>query len=81
MKPASGIFAKQLLATRKYVLLQSLKVLSRDCNFENTEDAVYCDECIRDSYGSGPTGSEINFIFCYLQLENVYLKTHWPNCK
>lgn len=76
MKPANGIFARQLLATRKYVFLQSLKVLNRDCNFENIEDAVYCDECIRDSFGSGLTGSEINFIFCYLQLENVYLKTH-----
>lgn len=76
MKPANGIFARQLLAIRKYVFLQSLKVLSRDCNFENIEDAVYCDECIRDLFGSGLTGSEINFIFCYLQLENVYLKTH-----
>ena len=60
VKPANEIFARHLLATRKQQpnetldeLLQSLKILSRDCNFRNIEAAVYRDEYIRDSFISG----------------------------
>ena len=60
VKPANEIFARHLLATRKQQpnetldeFLQSLKILSRDCNFRNVEAAVYRDEYIRDSFISG----------------------------
>ena len=60
MKPANEIFARHLLATRKQQsnetldeFLQSLKILSRDCNFKNVDAVIYRNECIRNSFISG----------------------------
>ena len=55
VKPANEIFARHLLATRKQQpnetdeFLQSLEILSRDCNFKNIDAITYLDEFICDS--------------------------------
>ena len=75
MKPANEIFARHLLATRKQQsnetldeFLQSLKILSRDCNFKNVDAVIYHDECVY----------MIHLYPGLLQtlLDNVYLKIH-----
>ena len=60
VKPANDIFSRHLLATRKQQpnekldeFLQSLKILSRDCNFKNVDAVIYRNECIRNSFISG----------------------------
>ena len=66
MKRANEIFARHLLATRKQQpnetldeFLQSLKILSRDCNFKNVDAVIYHDECICDSFISGLASNTI----------------------
>ena len=55
VKPSNEIFARHLLATRKQQpnetdeFLQSLEILSRDCNFKNIDAITYLDEFICDS--------------------------------
>ena len=60
VKPRNEIFARHLLSTRKQAVsetldeyLQSLKTLSKDCNFKNVTAAEYCEESIRDAFIAG----------------------------
>ena len=57
VKPANEVFTRHLLAMRKQQpnrtldeFLQSLKILSRDCNFKIVDTVIYHDECIHDSF-------------------------------
>ena len=60
VKPKNEVFARHLLATRRQkagetldTYLQSLKVLSKDCNFKPVTALKYCEESIRDAFISG----------------------------
>lgn len=60
MKPKSEIFARHLLATRKQLVtesidqyVQSLKLLSKDCNFRDVTSEENKNEYIRDSFING----------------------------
>ena len=60
IKPTNEVFARHLLATRRRQsgetineFLQSLKTLSKYCNFQNVTAAVYRDEAVRDAFITG----------------------------
>ena len=79
MKPASEIFARHLLPTRKQQpnetldeFLQSFKILSRDCNFKNVDVVTCRDECIRDSFISRLASNTIR----QRLLENTSTRKH-----
>ena len=52
--------------------MQLFIILSRDCKFKNVEAAVYRNECIHNPLISGLISTPLN---------NIYLKTHQPNCR
>lgn len=60
VKPRNEIFARHILATRCQQphetldeFLQSLKTLSKDCNFQSVTASKYCEESIRDAFITG----------------------------
>ena len=60
VKPRSEIFARHILATRCQQpnetldeFLQSLKTLSKDCNFQSVTTSKYREESIRDAFITG----------------------------
>jgi hypothetical protein len=66
VKPKNEIFARHLLATRRQEFgesldqfLQSLKQLSKDCNFKAATAEEYRDSSIRDSFISGLQSNHI----------------------
>ena len=60
VKPRNEIFARHILATRCQQphetldeFLQTLKTLSKDCNFQSVTASKYCEESIRDAFITG----------------------------
>ena len=60
VKPRNEIFARHLLVTRCQQphetldeFLQSLKTLSKNCNFQSVTASKYCEESIRDAFITG----------------------------
>jgi hypothetical protein len=60
IKPKNEIFARHLLATRRQQTgesldeyLQTLKTLSKDCNFQPVTASQHCEESIRDAFING----------------------------
>lgn len=60
VKPRNEIFARHILATRCQQphktldeILQSLKTLSKDCNFQSVTASKYREESIRDAFITG----------------------------
>ena len=66
VKPKNNIYARHLLVSRKQApsetvseYLQALRLLAKDCVFQQVTAAVYCDELIRDSFINGLSSAAI----------------------
>lgn len=66
IKPTNEVFARHLLSVRKQQpgetldeFLQSLKILSKDCNFKPVSAIQYQEDYIRDSFISGIQSNNI----------------------
>jgi len=67
VKPKNNIYAQHLLVSRKQgphesvcEYLQALRMLAKDCVFQQVTAVIYCDELIRDSFINGLKSAAIH---------------------
>ncbi|XP_020901303.1 uncharacterized protein LOC110239892 [Exaiptasia diaphana] len=86
VKPTNEIYARHLLATRRQQAgesldeyLQSLKTLSKECNFKPVTATEYRDEYIRDAFISGIQSNQIHQRL--LENKTLHLKTMFDQAR